>query len=81
MGDNVTPFPDQNGPDPEFVMTDGKGQKMFFFAAIYQYEGSNWSVEFWAYSMSDALDRLAAMRETAGLGDPQCFQILKKISD
>lgn len=77
---NVTEFPDPNGPDPEFVKVDDHGRKMFFYAATYEYQGGDWSIEFWAYGMGDALDRLAAMRATAGRGEPHCFQILKKIS-
>ena len=74
---NITPFPDKNGPDPEFVHIDERGHKMFFFAATYAFAGNDWSVEFWAQDMAEAQQRLQAMRESVGLKG--CFQILAKI--
>ena len=74
---NVTQFPDRNGPAPEFVKVDDYGRKMFFFAATYQYQDGDWSIEFWAYDMSDAQARIAAMRES--VGKTGCFQILERI--
>lgn len=75
--DKVVPFPDPNGPDSEFVRIDEKGQKMFFFVAEYAFDDAKWSVEFWAYSMDEALQRVAAMRESVGASG--VAQILQRI--
>ena len=75
--DKIVSFPDQNGPDPEFVMRDDKGRKMFFFVAEYAFDDAKWSVEFWAYTMAEAQDRVAAMRESVGISG--VAQILKRI--
>ena len=73
---NVTEFPG-NPAAAEFRKRDDHGREMFFYCATYAYQGGDWSIEFWAYSMPDALDRIAAMRES--VGTTGCFQILERI--
>jgi len=73
--DNITTI--SHPPSPEFVRRDEYGRTMYFFCATYTYEKAQWSVEFWAYSMADAKQRLSAMK--ADIGDSGVFQILEKI--
>ncbi len=51
-------------PDAEFVRKDDFGRKMFCFALDYEFDGSHWSSEVWAYSEADAQARVEAMRES-----------------
>lgn len=76
MSDNVKPFPG-NPAAAEFRMRDDHGREMFFYVAEYAFQDAKWSVEFWAYSMGDALDRVAAMRESVGVSG--VAQILERI--
>lgn len=51
--------------DPEFIMTDDFGQRLYLHALSYEFDGSTWGgVTVWAYSMEDAQKRVDAMRES-----------------
>jgi hypothetical protein len=50
--------------DPEFIMVDDFGRKLYAYALSYDFDGSTWGgISVWAYSMEDAQNRVNAMRE------------------
>jgi len=54
----------RDGPDAEFRTSDAHGVEMFLFSIDYQFCGSEWSFNIWAYSFEDAEARVDAMRNT-----------------
>lgn len=59
-------------PDPEFVMQDDYGRKLYTFLLSYEMDGKQWSTQVWAYDFADAEARVAAMRESLKV-DGQLF--------
>lgn len=59
-------------PDPEFVMRDDYGRKLFTFLLSYEMDGKQWSTQIWAYDLTDADSRVAAMRASLKV-DGQAF--------
>lgn len=54
----------RDGPDPEFVWIDGRGQKWFAFAFGYEVDGREFGFQIWALNHADAERRLEAIRAT-----------------
>ena len=61
-------FKNERDIDPEFIMTDDFGRRLYMHALSYEFNGSTWGgVTVWAYSMEDAQSRVDAMRESLTL--------------
>lgn len=54
----------KDGPDPDCIRTDDWGRNLYLYALEYSMDGSQWSVNLWAYSMEDAQNRVDAMRQS-----------------
>lgn len=51
--------------DPEHIREDDFGRPMYEFLLSYEFNNSTWGgVTVWAYSMEEAEQRVAAMRES-----------------
>lgn len=67
----------REAPDRDCTSTDSFGRPMYLFGLEYRIDGRTWSVMLEAYSLDDAVRRVAAMRE--GL---QIYgQIYRSVSD
>lgn len=53
---------DMDKPEDDHVRKDDFGRPRFRFLLEYEMDGSVWGCDFWAYSMDDAKERVAAMR-------------------
>jgi len=54
-------------PDSDCVRRDDDGRELGLYALSYSMGRSTWSLEVWAYSMEDADNRVAAIRESLTL--------------
>ncbi len=54
-------------PDAEFSRRDDFGREMYCYTLEYQFQDGCWRAEVWAYSMEEAEQRVAAMRESLTL--------------
>lgn len=61
----------QDEPDPEFVRKDDLGRPLYCYTADYSFDSASmpeekgtYSIQFWAYSVEDAMAKIAAMRES-----------------
>lgn len=59
-------------PDAEYVKKDDFGREMQAYLCSYDFADGSWCCEIWAYSMEDAIARVAAMRESLRV-DGQLF--------
>lgn len=51
-------------PDANCVKKDQFGRDMFLFALEYEFDGSRWCAEVWAYDWADAEARVAGMKDS-----------------
>lgn len=56
--------PDPNAPDADCLRHDDAGQQLQLYALSYRMGDAYWATEVWAYSLTDAEARVAAMRES-----------------
>lgn len=68
MGDKIVDLGAERNrrkqPDPEFVRKDDFGRPLYTFLLSYEMNGSQWSIDLWAYDFADAEARCAAMRDS-----------------
>lgn len=54
----------RDGPDADCTKTDQWGRRMYLYALEYSFADARWATDIWAYSVEDAEERVAAMRES-----------------
>jgi hypothetical protein len=57
----------RNAPDADCLSTDSEGCAVYMFSIGYRHNSRRYSVDIWARSEQDAIEQLAAMRETSWL--------------
>lgn len=58
---------ERDKPDAQFIRHDDFGRPLYCFALDYAFNDGHWAAEVWAYSMEEAEQRVAAMRESLSL--------------